>query len=95
MATRKLSKPMRIANFIYKVIMAILAGLSFIFASFTNIDKIYYEVVSVFSSAFPIIWCQILDAAKQYETDSSPKASSIEEIEAAAPSEEPSEENQK
>ena len=69
MANRKLSKPMRMLNLAYKVVMAILAGLSFIFASFTDINPIYYEVVSVFSSAFPIIWCQILDAAKQYETE--------------------------
>ena len=72
MANRKLSKPMRMLNLAYKVVMAILAGLSFIFASFTDINPIYYEVVSVFSSAFPIIW----DAAKQYETERTPTPTS-------------------
>ena len=70
---RKLSKPMRTINLIYKMVMAILAGVSFILATLTDTHEIYYQVVSVFSSAFPIIWSQILDACKEYDTQQTPE----------------------
>lgn len=73
---RKLPKPLRVANLIYKIIMAILAGLSFVFATFSELDPIYYQVVSVFSSAFPIIWSQILDASKTYVSEQTPRTNS-------------------
>ena len=72
---RKLPKPLRAANLVYKIIMAVMAGLSLIFATMTDIDSIYYQVVSVFSSAFPVIWSQILDACKQYEEERTPEPS--------------------
>ena len=70
---RKLSKPMRRMNLLYKIIMALLAGVSFILATLTDTHEIYYQVVSVFSSAFPVIWSQILDACKDYETQQTPE----------------------
>ena len=70
---RKLSKPMRKINLLYKIIMALLAGVSFILATLTDTHEIYYQVVSVFSSAFPVIWSQILDACKDYETQQTPE----------------------
>ena len=52
--------------------MGLLAGASFVLATWSNIDQKYYQVVSVFSSAFPIIWSQILDACKTYESELTP-----------------------
>ena len=42
--------------------MGILAGVSLMLATLTDTSEIYYQFVSVFSSAFPIVWSQILDA---------------------------------
>ena len=72
MGEKKIPKPIRKLNLAYKVIMAMLAGLSLIFSAFTEIHPIYYKVVSVFSSAFPVIWSQILDATKTYEAEATP-----------------------
>ena len=74
MTQRKLSKTMRKMNLAYKVIMALLAGLSLMLASLTDTNEIYFQIVSVFSSAFPIIWSQVLDACKDYENDKTPTA---------------------
>ena len=72
MAQRKLSKTMRKMNLAYKVIMAVLAGVSLMLATLTDTDKIYYQFVSVFSSAFPVVWSQVLDACKNYESEETP-----------------------
>ena len=72
---RKLSKTMRKMNLAYKVIMAILAGVSLMLATLTDTNEIYYQFVSVFSSAFPIVWSQILDASKEYESEQTPMPS--------------------
>ena len=72
MGEKKIPKPIRKLNLAYKVVMAMLAGLSLIFSAFTEIHPIYYKVVSVFSSAFPVIWSQILDATKTYEAEQTP-----------------------
>ena len=70
--TRKLSKPMRVANYIYQVLMGILAGVSFMLTQFDEIPKVFYEIVAVFSSAFPIVWSKILDASKHYHEQQTP-----------------------
>ena len=75
MATRKLSKTMRKLNLIQKVVMGILAGISLMLATLTDTSEIYYQFVSVFSSAFPIVWSQILDACKDYESEQTPMPS--------------------
>ena len=75
MAQRKLSKTMRKLNLIQKVVMGILAGVSLMLATLTDTDEIYYQFVSVFSSAFPIVWSQILDACKDYESEQTPSPS--------------------
>ena len=72
MAVRKLSKTMRKLNLVQKVVMGILAGVSLMLASLTDTSEIYYQFVSVFSSAFPIVWSQILDACKDYESQETP-----------------------
>ena len=72
MATRKLSKTMRKMNLAYKVIMAVLAGVSLMLATMTDTDTLYYQFVSVFSSAFPVVWSQVLDACKNYESEETP-----------------------
>ena len=72
MAVRKLSKTMRKLNLIQKVVMGILAGISLMLATLTDTSEIYYQFVSVFSSAFPIVWSQILDACKDYESQETP-----------------------
>ena len=73
MAVRKLSKTMRKLNLIQKVVMGILAGISLMLATLTDTSEIYYQFVSVFSSAFPIVWSQILDACKDYESQETPE----------------------
>ena len=55
--------------------MAILAGVSLMLATLTDTNEIYYQFVSVFSSAFPIVWSQILDASKEYESEQTPMPS--------------------
>ena len=75
MAVRKLSKTMRKMNLAYKVIMAVLAGVSLMLATLTDTNEIYYQFVSVFSSAFPIVWSQVLDACKNYESEETPMPS--------------------
>ena len=72
MGEKKIPKPIRKLNLVYKIVMAMLAGLSLIFSAFADIDPIYYKVVSVFSSAYPVIWSQILDATKTYEAETTP-----------------------
>ena len=72
MGEKKIPKPIRKLNLAYKVVMAMLAGLSLIFSAFTEIHPIYYKVVSVFSSAFPVIWSQLLDATKTYTAEQTP-----------------------
>ena len=52
--------------------MALLAGVSLMLATLTDTDAIYYKFVSVFSSAFPIVWSQVLDACKNYESEETP-----------------------
>ena len=46
-------------NLVQKVIMDILAGVSLLLACLTDTDDLYYTIVSVFSSAFPIAWSHI------------------------------------
>ena len=53
--------------------MGILAGISLMLATLTDTSEIYYQFVSVFSSAFPIVWSQILDACKDYESQQTPE----------------------
>ena len=72
MAQRKLSKTMRKMNLAYKVIMALLAGVSLMLATLTDTNEIYYQFVSVFSSAFPVVWSQVLDASKEYINEETP-----------------------
>ena len=55
--------------------MGILAGISLMLATLTDTSEIYYQFVSVFSSAFPIVWSQILDACKDYESEQTPSPS--------------------
>lgn len=74
--TRKLPKSMRRANLIYKIIMGCLAGLNLVFASIQLIPPQYFEVCSVITSAFPVVWTFILDAAKQYEDEATPTVQS-------------------
>ena len=55
--------------------MGILAGISLMLATLTDTSEIYYQFVSAFSSAFPIVWSQILDACKDYESEQTPSPS--------------------
>ena len=72
---RKLPKPLRFANLVYQIIMGTLAGINFIFATLEDIPKIYFEVVSVLTSAFPVAWTNILDACKKYVDEETPPVS--------------------
>lgn len=76
MATRKLSKPMRRINLVYKIFMSLLAGLNVFLASFSKAPQIYFEIVSILSSACPVVWSQILDACKDYSGESTPNETS-------------------
>ena len=55
--------------------MGTLAGVNFIFATLEDIPKIYFEVVSVLTSAFPVAWTNILDACKKYVDEVTPPVS--------------------
>ena len=55
--------------------MGTLAGINFIFATLEDIPKIYFEVVSVLTSAFPVAWTNILDACKKYVDEVTPPVS--------------------
>ena len=48
-------------------------GISLTLATLTDTHEIYYQIVSVFSSAFPIVWSQILDGCKEYENEQTPE----------------------
>ena len=70
--TRKLPRSMRMANFIYQILTACLAGINLIFSTLSFVPIQYFEVVSVIASVFPVIWTHILDACKQYINDTTP-----------------------
>ena len=62
----------RKANVVYKVLMAGMSGLSVCLTAFSDIDPIYFQVVSILGTAFPVIWTQVLDPCKQYEEEKTP-----------------------
>ena len=73
---RKLSKGMRRANFVYQCIMAVVAGVNFILSTLTQVPIEYYQIFSVVTAAFPVIWTNILDASKKYYDESTPQPAS-------------------
>ena len=64
---------MRKMNLAYKAIMAVLVGVSLMLATLTDTGALYYKFVGVFSSAFPIVWSQVLDACKNFESERTPE----------------------
>ena len=79
-ATRKLPRSVRKANLIYKWIMGILSGLNVALLALNNSDSvhipsIYFEIISVAATSFPILWSKLLDSLKEYENDLTPSPS--------------------
>ena len=79
-ATRKLPRSVRKANLIYKWIMGILSGLNVALLALNNSDSvhipsIYFEIISVAATSFPILWSKLLDSLKEYENDLTPTPS--------------------
>ena len=71
-SVRKLPKPLRKANVVYKILMACLSGVSVCLTAFSDIDPLYYQIVSILGTAFPVVWTQVLDACKQYTEQATP-----------------------
>ena len=55
--------------------MALLAGVNLVLSTLSEVPTEYYEIFSVVSAAFPVIWSQILDATKSYQNDQTPESS--------------------
>ena len=79
---------MRRVNLIYKVFMSLLAGINIFLASFSKTPQLYFEIVSILTSACPVVWSQILDACKDYSDDATPTENSPA-LEPADPTEHP------
>ena len=73
---RKLPKPLRKANVVYKILMACLSGVSVCLTAFSDIDPLYYQIVSILGTALPVVWTQVLDECKQYVEQSTPTPAS-------------------
>ena len=67
---------MRRVNLMYKVFMSLLAGINIFLASFSKAPQLYFEIVSILTSACPVVWSQILDACKDYSDDATPNENS-------------------
>ena len=85
-SVRKLPRSLRKANTVYKVLMGLLTGVNIMLLALNNSDQIeiphiYFEVISVLATSFPIIWSKILDELKEYHTDLTPEAS-VDELQA-------------
>ena len=75
--TRKLPRSLRKANFIFKLIMAALAGINIILLALNssdsvNIPTIYFEIMAVLASAAPPVWSNFLDKCKEYIAELTP-----------------------
>ena len=73
---RKLPKPLRKANVVYKILMACLSGVSVCLTAFSDINPLYYQIVSILGTALPVVWTQVLDECKQYVEQSTPTPAS-------------------
>lgn len=74
---RKLSKRMRVANYIYQIITSLISGasLGLTVLNTEGTPKIFYEIVSICGTAFPVVWSKILDASKEYYEQATPPES--------------------
>ena len=73
---RRLPKSLRIANLIYQIFMAVIAPfISLVLIISTDIDALYYQILSFILPVIPVIWSNILDACKKYEEEKSPTPS--------------------
>ena len=85
--TRKLPRSLRKANFIFKLIMAALAGINIILLALNssdsvNIPTIYFEIMAVLASAAPPVWSNFLDKCKEYIAELTPPDSPADSTEA-------------
>ena len=84
--TRKLPRSLRKANFIFKLIMAALAGINIILLALNssdsvNIPTIYFEIMAVLASAAPPVWSNFLDKCKEYIAELTPPDSPADSTE--------------
>ena len=72
-ATRKLSKPMRMANMVYQMFMVGVSGINLMLLAIDKIDgvtipELYFQIISVIIGVFPVVWSKFLDACKQIQS---------------------------
>ena len=73
---RKLPKSLRRANLVYQIIMALIMPLtSLLLAIGTDVDELYFQIISFIAPIIPVIWSNILDACKKYEEEQTPEPS--------------------
>ena len=77
---RKLPRSLRKANLVYKFVMALLTGMNITLLALNNsseitIPSVYFEVISVLATSFPLVWSKILDSCKDYEDELTPNTS--------------------
>ena len=89
---RTLSKGMRVVNFFYKFLLAVLSAVNFSLIMFDRtVDKIhisetYFEVMSVVIAIVPIFWSALLDSCKQIHVNVPQSATSSSTTAAATQS---------
>ena len=71
---RKLSKTLRKANLVYQIFMAIIMPItSFLLAIGTDVNELYFQIISFITPIIPVVWSNILDACKKYEDELTPE----------------------
>ena len=79
--SRKLSRPMRIANMVYQLFMVAVSGINLLLLAIDKIDgvtipELYFQIISVIIGVFPVVWSKFLDACKQIQSPWASQASS-------------------
>ena len=70
--TRHLSRSLRVVNVIYQWCLILLSVVNLVLIAIDSINgvsvsKIYFEIISVISALFPVIWSKFLDGCKKAE----------------------------
>ena len=70
--TRHLSRSLRVMNVIYQWCLIALSAVNIILIAIDSINgvsvsKIYFEIISVITALFPVIWSKFLDGCKKAE----------------------------
>lgn len=95
--TRHLSRSLRVMNVIYQWCLIALSAVNIILIAIDSINgvsvsKIYFEIISVITALFPVIWSKFLDGCKKAEVPipQSPPQQTTSMATSTAPSTSPS-----